>query len=317
MAVLGGHANCVVRILESEIASPAMLKSWATRVKVGSETMIEWAVHNGHSTLVKSLIAKCGVDVNKSYNSSDTDAKHTLLTSAAENGHIHVLDVLINAGVKLDNCTNHGLTALMAAAYHDHFLCVQLLVNAGARLNLSDTFNQTALFKAAWRGNKDCLEFLVDRSADLDYANNDGITPLMASAYCGHVACLELLLQSGAKLDVVNWEGLNALHLAVREDRVECVDLLLCAGATADDHALNVAVSRDHAGCATLLLDDHKYSGKVLENLLNQAQKGAMRKVIQDHLRSRSDLAPNPPEIAMDTESENQEKLPFTEDAAV
>ena len=76
-----------------------------------------------HLTL---LLLRAGAKVNQARNSGATP-----LYIAAEKGHNSCVEVLLDAGAKVDQAKqeNHDATPLFIAAYHGHEKCVELLLN--------------------------------------------------------------------------------------------------------------------------------------------------------------------------------------------
>lgn len=69
---------------------------------------------------------------------------HTALHLASRNGHKHVVEVLLAAGVDVNLLTNNG-TALHEAALCGKDSVVRILLESGADLSLTDSEGRTAL----------------------------------------------------------------------------------------------------------------------------------------------------------------------------
>jgi ankyrin repeat protein len=72
------------------------------------------AAYEGHVEVVENLLDQ-GADKDK----ADNDG-NTALHLAAENGHFEVANVLLSWGAKLDLCNNQGQTPSDIARAHDH-----------------------------------------------------------------------------------------------------------------------------------------------------------------------------------------------------
>jgi ankyrin repeat protein len=82
----------------------------------------------GDLTEVKAMLA-AGVNVN----AKRDDANVTALILASQNGHLEVVQFLLDAGADVNVETNDGATALMVAAHNCHLEVVQALECSMAR----------------------------------------------------------------------------------------------------------------------------------------------------------------------------------------
>jgi ankyrin repeat protein len=89
-------------------------------------SLIVGAAGRGHTTIVRSLIAK-GADVNAKWMGG------TALMWAAKWGHTKTVNALLNAGADVNVKNKSGRTALTYAKEKSHAEIVQLLKQAGAK----------------------------------------------------------------------------------------------------------------------------------------------------------------------------------------
>jgi len=101
-AVLDGHNKCLLVLLKRG-ANPN------TELPMG-ENILTWAISNGNAEAC-SILTQNGINVNK----STTIANATPLMSAAQSGNLEIINLLISAGARLNDCTKAGKTALMIA----------------------------------------------------------------------------------------------------------------------------------------------------------------------------------------------------------
>ncbi len=91
-----------------------------------------------------------------------------------------MLEVLLDAGGKVDSCLSDGKTALdQAVNDNSPVAAVEILLKHGADPNVRDLRGSTPLHYAVWGsafGKK--IELLLDHRADPNVRNNDGETPL-------------------------------------------------------------------------------------------------------------------------------------------
>jgi len=127
-----------------------------------------------------------------------------------------------NAVAKIDDA--QPTTLLITAANNGQVECMRVLVEHGAKLELADAEGDTPLLRAArhvYRTGLESVRFLLDAGADPNHAFPRGTTALM------HVACpaarhysdlyyatAKLLVERGADVNRRNSEGMTALSLA-------------------------------------------------------------------------------------------------------
>ena len=70
--------------------------------------------------------------------------------------------------------------------HHDHNKCLQILLQAGAKVNAVDDERNTALICAASNGYKQCVKTLLEAGASVNKRNTKGDTALMVSAAQNH-----------------------------------------------------------------------------------------------------------------------------------
>lgn len=128
----------------------------------------------------------------------------TVLWTAAHNGYVESLQVLIEAGadVNIRNRTDGWSPLLIAAATHEAWTfgtqkfwgvnksrqleVVQLLLSAGADVNLSSNNNQTPLMEASACGAIDMVDILLKANADVNLRDNNGRSAIDLAQKFGH-----------------------------------------------------------------------------------------------------------------------------------
>ena len=93
-------------------------------------------------------------------------AKPTALMLAAEQGHLDVVQALLDAGADLNAGKGEWGTALMKAAQNGHLGVVRALIAAKADVNAADQQGTTALMAATRIGYKQIVQALVEGNAD-------------------------------------------------------------------------------------------------------------------------------------------------------
>jgi uncharacterized protein len=109
------------------------------------------AAAKGYTDIVQALII-AGANVNSGYD-------RLPLHIAAEQGHLAVVQHLLNSGACLHDQEESGRTALMCAAAGGHLPIVQTLIARGANANAACR-GETALMLAAQNGHQAVYQFL-------------------------------------------------------------------------------------------------------------------------------------------------------------
>ncbi|KAA0709132.1 Ankyrin repeat and SOCS box protein 12 [Triplophysa tibetana] len=134
----------------------------------------------------------------------------TPLRTAAAQGHLHCLQLLLANGAEVDSLDVKAQTPLFIAVSAKHLDCVAALLKAGADPNGSPHNNSSPVLTAARDGDVAILRELLHHGAEvdvkpkkLDWAPNTTACrgPLYISAVYGHMDCSRLLLQHGANPD--------------------------------------------------------------------------------------------------------------------
>lgn len=141
---------------------------------------------------------------------------------AAFSGNSEIIARLHKEGDRLDDKMNVigmlPLSPLLELATTDRNGSVRALLEAGAKVDEADNDGITVLSWAAIGNRVDMARLLIEHGADVNHVDKKGMTPLLyaASIDFGDSAMVDLLLQSGARTSARTKEGLTALDLARR-----------------------------------------------------------------------------------------------------
>jgi uncharacterized protein len=267
------------------MACMALLVPVASHAAARQVQLID-AVKSGDLAAVRTVLAQ--VDVN-----AGQDDGTTPLHWAVHLDRAQVVDLLIDAGAKVDVANRHGITPLAIACSNGNAGIIERLLKAGVQAISAFRTGETPLMVAARSGHTDAAKVLLAHGADVNArATSRGQTALMWAGARGDTAMLKTLLEAGADVGLktpsvvrkdpnketdfqgrdsqtasgyrfaaVDPSGFSALTFAVREGHIDAVKALLDAGATVNDvladgtSALVLAAMNSHFELAAYLLD--------------------------------------------------------------
>lgn len=109
------------------------------------------------------------------------------------------MDISVYLFVKLTrtnpNSDEHGHTPLHWAAKEGHLYIIQMLLNKGARVDATNMGDDTALHLAAAHGHLDCVHYILKHNPDVNAQNEWGNTALHYSCFWGYQPISELLIR--------------------------------------------------------------------------------------------------------------------------
>jgi ankyrin repeat protein len=218
----------------------------------GAEKLIK-AVKSGDSKNVKSLIKKL------------KHSKNVALISATENGHGHIVRILLKEDIMLTVldralkiATEKGyidiislfleknpstlakdlslLITTRSIKTEEAITIAKLLLKAGANPNAETKLEVKPLHWASARGQKNMVELLLKAGADTKAQdpNNDDFTPLHWASEEGHLPVVKQLISANANIEAKDQHGNTALHLAAIKGHIPTVSFLVEAGASRD-----------------------------------------------------------------------------------
>ncbi len=166
----------------------------------------------------------------------------TPLMYACFRGHRDVVRFLLYVGAESSSASELGLTCAHAAAQEGHLEVLETLLEAEEKkagnerggadprrtMSWSTTKEgHTPLHLAASSGNVDCLKRLIAAGADVNAKDAKGVTPLILSAFVDQLSSVRALLSAGADATVADEDGFTALHAATQEGHLEVVEEIL------------------------------------------------------------------------------------------
>jgi ankyrin repeat protein len=230
----------------------------------------------------------------------------TPLQSAAREGHLAVIELLLQEKANVNVVGENGRTALQAAAEGGHLAVVERLLQEEADVNAitAEYEGRTALQAAAEGGHLAVVERLLQEEADVNAAaaKYDGRTALQAAAEGGHLAVVERLLQEKADVNAAAaYNGRTALQAAAEGGHLAVVERLLqekadVNAATAYNRrtALQAAAEGGHLAVVERLIQEKAdvnaaavYNGRTA---LQAAAEGGHLAVVERLLQEKADV---------------------------
>jgi ankyrin repeat protein len=241
-------------------------------------TALSAAVATGSSSLTRILLQH-GADPNLtceahweemeyiSLGSRTADIFPLPLEAACKWGHVEMVELLLEAGVSVDQGW-----AFLEAIYGENFDIIHLLMSHGGNINRRHIKDATPL-QAIITGDKylqAVIEF-VQRDADINAPPSTGVygrTALQAAAESGCIEIVEYLLDKGANVNAPPGpsRGITALQGAAITGRLRITQILLEHGADIDAEpspedgrrAINGAAEWGRLDTVKLLVDNFR-----------------------------------------------------------
>ena len=184
------------------------------------------AARSGDLELVQTILDSDTTAIGMS-----NDRGSTALHFAAENGHIQIVELLLDLGADLEAIDVDGDTPLMCAAIGGHSEVFKMLLSRGADADILNTSKSGVLHYAAISGSVEIVNLLLDRGLDINAQNQGGATPLFEAIFRGNQEAVKFLLGKGADIEALNSHAFTPLYVARAMGNVDMAQLLLDNGA--------------------------------------------------------------------------------------
>ncbi len=139
------------------------------------------------------------------------------LWMAAYDGQFDQVKQAVDQGANVNIRGKGGFAPIVIAARNGHLQIVQYLMQHGASIDQRDNNRKkSALLAAAFEGQYDTAAYLVDHGAQINVQAINGWTPLHDAAYIGDSRIVKLLVDHGARLDLKNGRDETPLQTAER-----------------------------------------------------------------------------------------------------
>lgn len=138
----------------------------------------------------------------------EAEARGLALCIAAQAGNGTVCQQLVSEGVDVNfrDPTENDISALHNAAFEGHLEVVQILLQAGASASTEDQDGATPMFYAVPNKDFDIIQLLIDYGASVNHRNHLGNTVLHKAAAFDHFRLVKKLIAMGAHVHAQNVE---------------------------------------------------------------------------------------------------------------
>lgn len=121
----------------------------------------------------------------------------TPLYQASLDGYTGIVRVLLAAGGRAEVLEKNNHSLLHFAVYSGETDIIDMLIEAGVKVNSKDFYGDTPLHTAATKLAY-LVQNLLEHKANMYILNHDGSTPLHRAAQVGRVCIIRALLEAGA-----------------------------------------------------------------------------------------------------------------------
>eukprot|EP00930_Biecheleria_cincta_P059235 TRINITY_DN44990_c0_g1_i1.p1 TRINITY_DN44990_c0_g1~~TRINITY_DN44990_c0_g1_i1.p1 ORF type:complete len:529 (+),score=108.30 TRINITY_DN44990_c0_g1_i1:125-1711(+) len=188
----------------------------------------------------------------------------TPLMTAAQQGRLEAVDLLLQKNASLDMRDSDGWTALMHAVHSQRVDVAKALLAAKADVATpgeGPNGKTTPLILAAAGARPEFCQLLLARRAAIEATDSEGCRALHHASKRGNGAAVMVLLEAKAQLEGADKQGRTPLLTAVRAGRADGVRMLLSARADAQAQDLEghgaktLATAYDHLRVLKVLAD--------------------------------------------------------------
>lgn len=157
--------------------------------------------------------------------------------NAARSGNLHKLTSALASHANLIDTPHpdkRRQTPMYIAAENGHVEIIEKLVELGSRaIDTPDHYGRTPMYIAAVNGHAPVIEILVRLgSTAIDTPNNTGRTPMFAAAFFKHPSVIETLARLGSRaIDTPDNHDRTPLYVAACFYRIDLVKTLKMLGA--------------------------------------------------------------------------------------
>ncbi len=239
---------------------------------LNTKSPIHVAAAKGELDNVKELLAQRPEDVK----AQDEKNQYTPLHWAAANGHVEVMQYLIEHGADISARDKNGTTPIHLAAENDQIEALKFLLDHGADVGARNDWQWTPLHYCAFHDAQDTARMLIAAGAEVDAVGPKNWTPLINCARSGSIAAADVLISAGANIEVRTKNGNRTpLIMALQYEKPQFAKFLLARGAQPLPPGYKVPpISGKGEAGPTAFLDDIKAAIAAGESVDKRDDKG-------------------------------------------
>lgn len=181
--------------------------------------LIQAAQSNDIEKIIYALKEGANIEIKSDYD-------FTPLHYAARNGHSLILKKLIAAGANIEALNKNGNTPLHLSSYNGQSNTTLALIHRGANLYAQNHDGDTPLHSATRKNHNVILNILIVSGAGLEIQNKDGSTSLHLACLNNCFASVNTLLRLNANLFAITHKGETPIELAKMKNHCLVVNLV-------------------------------------------------------------------------------------------
>ncbi|KAG7376916.1 hypothetical protein PHYPSEUDO_012549 [Phytophthora pseudosyringae] len=185
------------------------------------------------------------------------------LLTAAWDGCVGIVALLLEAGQDPDASDNGGLTAIMVAILRYNVVVMRCVFRNGDAIRRNLVVDCREEESELLHNILAITELLLRFGGDVSLRNQDGSSALHYAANSDAFVVAKFLLDAGADIDAQDQNGKTPLHQCIREKSLLVANLLVSRGAQIDIEDANsgtpltLALQRQNATMLQIILNQH------------------------------------------------------------
>ncbi|XP_053565306.1 ankyrin repeat and EF-hand domain-containing protein 1 [Bombina bombina] len=143
--------------------------------------------------------------------------------------HLRCLDIVLEHGADVNNCTANGIPILLAAcecAQECKEMCLKLLQRGANPSAMNPSTGRTALMEAAREGAIEVVRSILSRGGDVNVFDRERYHAVHFAAKGGFLEVLKILSAYRGDIAIIAMDGNTALHLAAYGGFADCCKFL-------------------------------------------------------------------------------------------
>jgi len=186
------------------------------------KTPLIYAIESENMPIIRCLVDR-GATIAQNNNK--------ILLFAIKIGNLDLIKFLIEVGVDVNHCSNHGTTPLIFTIERGNLELVKFLITNKADPNTKDYYGHTPLIKAIVVGNLDMVNYLINHGANVQEKGESNTIPLIVAIKNRNIPIVKSLVDHGANINESDRYGISPLIYSIKNMDVDTVKYLVDAGA--------------------------------------------------------------------------------------